>query len=461
MAVQINPQDLIIAPKSSLGNKIYVRQQPGKYQKIRRYIGIFLMSLFVFLPWFDVGSAPAILFDLAKQQFHVFGTTLYPQDLTVFAALLMISAFLLFFITTWLGRVWCGFLCPQTHWLFMFLWVEEKIEGTRNQRKLLDRKPWSLNKVSKKGAKHIIWLSLAFFTATTFVSYFVPVQTLYSDLWQLSWGILTIFWVFFFMACTYANAGWLREKMCLHMCPYARFQSAMFDNDTLLIAYNSERGEARGPRKRKYDAKAMNLGDCVDCNLCVDVCPVGIDIRDGLQYECINCGACVDACDATMSKFNYKKGLISMTSEAALAGGVTQLFRAKVIAYGMISILILLAMALYWFNRAPLEFSVTRDRNVLYRVTNDDMVENVYRIKLFNKSNEVQTYSILIGGIDYLGGGTPLTMTVLPGIFSTKVVTITADPATIDKSKTRITLDVFLEQGGQLLTTEKSIFYSE
>jgi len=461
MSVYIDPKDLIIGPNSNQSSAIYVRAQQGLYQRIRRYLAFFLMTLFVVLPWISIDGKQSILLDVANQQMHIFGTTLFPQDFPVIAGLLMVAAFGLFFLTSWLGRVWCGFLCPQTHWLFIFIWLEEKIEGTRNQRMMLDKKPLSAAKIGKKTLKHASWGVVAFLTGTTFISYFVPPVVLYVDLFFLSWSGLVTFWVMLFAVCTYGNAGWLKEKMCLHMCPYARFQSAMFDRDTLIVAYDVERGESRGPRKRKDDPKALGIGDCVDCNLCVEVCPTGIDIRHGLQYECINCGACADACDQTMSKFNYQPGLISFTSEAQLGGGTTNLFRPKIIGYGIISVLIIISMAVYWNARIPVELTVLRDRNVLYRINNDDFIENSYQLKLLNKSAESKDYRIVAGGITDVKNSLTEVVTVKSGELASLIMTVTADPINLPRRVLPIELKIVDNESNTELVVYESKFYSE
>jgi len=400
MKFDIKEEDLIIKPYKS-ESSIYVRLQQGVYQNIRKYTGALLMLVFILLPWITFNGQQAILLDIANQQFRLFSVTFFPQDLTVLAALFLVGAFALFFITTWLGRVWCGFLCPQTVWMFLYVWIEEKVEGTRNQRIRLDNSPLSLNKVTKKLLKHSAWLIVSLFTAITFMSYFIPVKALYSDMLTFEWTGLVSFWIALFTLCTYGNAGWLREKMCIYMCPYSRFQSAMFDQNTLLIAYDAERGESRGIRKRKDDHKALNLGDCVDCNLCVQVCPAGIDIRNGLQYECISCGACIDACDQTMEQFNYPKGLISFTSENALIGKKAATFRPKIVAYGTLTLIMFILMGFFIASRAPIEASILRDRNVLYRTNFDGSIENSYQLKLTNKLQFEEAFNLQVVGLEH------------------------------------------------------------
>ena len=402
MKFDIKEEHLIIKPYKS-DESIYIREQKGFYQKIRRYLGWALMLAFIVIPFIQFNGQQAVLLDVGKQEFRLFAITFWPQDFILLAGIFMVAAFGLFFITTWLGRVWCGYTCPQTIWTLAYVWVEHRIEGKRNQRKALDKSPWTVKKVQKKLLKHSVWLMMSLVTATTFISYFVPVGSLYSDMVSFEWSGLVTFWVVFFTLCTYGNAGWMREQVCIYLCPYSRFQSAMFDKNTLLVAYDAARGESRAPRKRNVDHKKLGLGDCVDCNLCVEVCPAGIDIRNGMQYECINCGLCIDACDETMTKFNYPTGLISYTSEQRLAGEKAKPFSTKLIAYGSICFMLTAALALWITERIELEASVLRDRNALYRVNYEGIVENTYTLKILNKSQQVMHYRISVSGLELEG----------------------------------------------------------
>lgn len=399
MKFDIKEEDLIIKPYKS-EESIYVRLQKGTFQRLRKYTGALLICCFIFIPWLNYQGQQAILFNIAEQQFRIFGVTFFPQDLTILAALFLVGAFALFFLTTWLGRVWCGFLCPQTVWMFLYVWIEEKVEGNRNQRIKLDKEPLSFKKAQKKLLKHSLWILISLFTAITFMTYFVPTDKMYRELLTLEWSGVITFWVGLFTLCTYGNAGWLREKMCIYMCPYSRFQSAMFDENTMIIAYDKERGETRGRRKRSDDHKRLNLGDCIDCNLCVQVCPAGIDIRNGLQYECISCGACIDACDQTMEQFNYPKGLISFTSENALIGKRASTLRPKIIAYAIIAIMMFVLMGYFLAQRAPIEVSILRDRNVLYRTNYNGDVENSFQLKLTNKMQTPASFTLAVSELD-------------------------------------------------------------
>ncbi|MGJ8679323.1 cytochrome c oxidase accessory protein CcoG [Paraglaciecola sp.] len=394
-----NKHDNAYTPRS----RIYVRAVTGMMENIRRFLGLWFLGVFAILPWIQYEGHQAILFDIGAQRFNIFGLTLWPQDLTLLAWILMVSAFALFFVTTFAGRVWCGFMCPQTTWTFIYVWFEEKIEGSRNKRMKLDQRKTDFDKVWRKVLKHFAWLTIALLTSITFVGYFTPIDYLLIEFFTLSSSFWATLSIIIFTVCTYGNAGWMREIMCLHICPYARFQSAMFDKDTFTVAYDNKRGEYRGPRGRKTSREQNSekgLGDCIDCNLCVQVCPTGIDIRNGLQYECINCGACVDACNGVMEKMNYPKGLISFTSEHQLAGGTTKIFRPKLIGYAVVLVLMTALLVFEIVSRKPLAIDVIRDRNSLYRETGNGLIENVYTLKLLNKSQHSHEYKISINGLD-------------------------------------------------------------
>ncbi len=378
-------------------DRIYVRAVKGLHQAIRRYMGFVFMGLFMLLPWLSYDGHQAILLNITEQKFNIFALTLWPQDFTILAWIFIIAAYGLFFITAFYGRVWCGYLCPQSVWTFIFIWFEEKIQGTRHQRMKLDTDPWSVSKFVKKAATHGCWLAFSLLTSLIFVGYFTPVDELFVSFFTLEAGFWAVTSVLFFTLCTYGNAGWMREIMCTHICPYARFQSAMFDKDTFTVTYDEKRGENRGPRGRKdKDYQAKGLGDCIDCNLCVQVCPTGIDIRNGLQYECINCGACIDACDDTMAKMGYPPGLISYTTEHSLNGKPTRVLRPKLLGYLLILLTVCAAFGWTLYSRVPLEMNIMRDRGALYRETNEGLVENTYTLSISNKSQRAIVIDISV-----------------------------------------------------------------
>lgn len=458
MKFNIKEEQLIIKPYKS-PTSIYVREQKGFYQKIRRYINWLLMFIFIALPFVQFNDQQAILLDVVKQEFRIFNFTFWPQDFILLAGIFMVAAFGLFFITTWIGRVWCGYVCPQTVWTLAYVWVEHRIEGPRNKRIKLDNSPWSASKVTKKVTKHLIWQLMSLFTATTFISYFVPVSELYSGMITFGWSGAVTFWVLFFAIATYGNAGWMREHVCLHFCPYSRFQSAMFDKNTLLVAYDSKRGENRGPRKRKDDAKAKGLGDCVDCNLCVDVCPAGIDIRNGIQYECINCGLCIDACDQTMKKFNYPKGLISYTSEQQLAGKPTNRFNIKLISYGSLSILFVVLLGFWFSQRIPLEANIIRDRNALYRVNYQGIVENTYTLKILNKTQQPLHFYINATNLANADITLPKNLLIGAGVMEEVPVTVSIDGYDLQDKITKFSFIIQSVEQPDIMLEKNTMFF--
>ncbi|RJE78386.1 cytochrome c oxidase accessory protein CcoG [Pseudoalteromonas sp. MSK9-3] len=399
--VKIQKPDNLQPDRFNPRNRIYVRAVKGLHQLLRQRIGFIGMLAFMLLPWINFHGQQAVLFDLFEQKFNIFGLTLLPQDLTILAFILMIAAFALFFVTTFYGRVWCGYTCPQTVWTFIFIWFEEKCEGKANQRKKLDQREMNFDKLWRKTAKHSCWVLFSLYTAITFAGYFTPIRTLLPELLTLSASSYALWSIAVFTVCTYGNAGWMREIMCLHICPYSRFQSAMFDKDTFTVSYDEKRGESRGPRSRKQDPKELELGDCIDCNLCVQVCPTGIDIRNGLQYECINCGACIDACDGVMEKMNYASGLISYTTERNLENSSeqTKAVRGKLVGYLLILVVLCVALVANITMRKPMELDIIRDRNQLYRVNYEGLIENTYTLKVINKAQASQTYSVSIKGL--------------------------------------------------------------
>ena len=384
--------------------KIYPREISGHFQRLRVIAAWVLMALFYLMPWLNLDGEQALLFDLPKRQFHVLGLNFWPQDFIFLAGILVILAFSLFFFTALAGRLWCGYACPQTVWTEVFLALERITEGNRGQRMKLDRAPWSWHKLRRKALKQLSWITLAAWTGVTFVGFFSPIRELAPSLLRFDAGGWEIFWVSFYGLATYGNAGYLREQVCKYMCPYARFQSAMFDHDTLIISYDTARGEPRGPGKRRADdhrpgldilpKQNIKLGDCIDCTLCVQVCPTGIDIRNGLQIDCIACGACIDACDQVMAKVGLPLGLIRYSTENAIVGRASRIMRPRIIIYAVLLLMILSVLGFGLVARKPLLVDVLRDRNALYRVFSNGEIENSYTLKVTNKSATAQRFNI-------------------------------------------------------------------
>ncbi|MBK3444368.1 MULTISPECIES: cytochrome c oxidase accessory protein CcoG [Pseudomonas] len=381
-----------VKAKSS-DNLIHTRSFTGLFRTLRVGGAGLLFLAFFGTVWLNWGGRQAVLWDLAESKFHIFGATFWPQDFILLSALLIICAFGLFAITVFAGRVWCGYTCPQSSFTWLFMWCEKVTEGERNQRIKLQAAPWSLNKLARRSAKHTMWLGISVLTGLTFVGYFTPIRPLAAELLTWQMGGVSLFWVLFFTGATYLNAGWLREAVCMHMCPYARFQSVMFDKDTLTISYDAARGEQRGPRKRDVQPAEVGLGDCIDCQLCVQVCPTGIDIRDGLQMECIGCAACIDACDSIMDKMGYARGLVSYTSEHQLQGGKTHLLRPRLIGYSAVLLVMIAALVVALIERPMVSLDVTKDRG-MFRENSQGLIENIYSLKVINKTQQRQDYRL-------------------------------------------------------------------
>ena len=380
--------------------KIYPRAVSGLFAMWRSIGVIVLLGIYYIVPWLHWGERQAVLFDLPNRKFHIFGLTFWPQDFFYFAVLLIIAAFALFFFTAIAGRLWCGYACPQTVWTELFMWIARKVEGDRPQQIKLDKMPWNAHKIRVKFTKHFLWLALAAYTGFTFVGYFTPIDDLASRIINLSLGPWEWFWIIFYSFATWGNAGFMREQVCIYMCPYARFQSAMFDNNTLIISYDKKRGEPRGSRKKNDDPDAKGLGSCIDCTLCVQVCPTGIDIRDGLQYQCIACSACIDVCDSVMDKMNYDRGLIRYTTENALEGKAVSLFRPRIILYATALVLMITTLGYAIATRVPIEVGIIRDRTRLFNETDMGLIENTYSLQIINKDEKAHRYKINATGID-------------------------------------------------------------
>jgi cytochrome c oxidase accessory protein FixG len=388
--------------------KIYARAVSGWFAGWRWVLVWATQLVFYGLPWLQWNGRQAVLFDLTERRFYIGGLVLYPQDFIYLTGLLIISAYALFLFTAVAGRLWCGFACPQTVYTEIFMWIERHIEGDRMKRMKRDAGGWTLDRTGRMAAKQVAWIVLAVWTGFTFVGYFTPIQALRVEAMQLAFGPWETFWILFYGFATYGNAGYMREQVCKYMCPYARFQSAMIDKDTMIISYDAERGEPRGTRGRKTDLKAANLGHCIDCELCVQVCPTGIDIRNGLQYECIGCAACIDVCDGVMDKMGYPRGLVRYATQNGMARHWTagemmrHVLRPRVLVYTAILVIIVGAVAASLWLRSPFKVDVVRDRASLARIVDDGWVENVYQVQIMNATEAPQRYRILASGLDGL-----------------------------------------------------------
>ena len=388
--------------------KVYSRAVRGVFARLRWIMVWVTQLVFYGIPWLQWNDRQAVLFDLANSRFFIFGLVLHPQDLIYLAMLLVLAALALFFFTAVAGRLWCGYACPQTVYTEIFLWLERLTEGERLARMRLDGARWGIEKFARKSAKQVLWIGLSLFTGLTFVGYFTPIHDLVIELSTLTFSAWEWFWVLFYGLATYGNAGYLREQICKQMCPYARIQSAVTDMDAMVIASDAERGESRGSRARSADPQALGLGACIDCTLCVQVCPTGIDIRDGLQNECIACAACIDACDEVMEKMNYPKGLIRYSSGKGMTDHLTpgqmvkRVWRPRVWVYGALLLLIGAVLTTGLSTRKGFAVDVIRDRGALARETGQGDIENIYRLQIMNTTEQMQTYITSVQGMSGL-----------------------------------------------------------
>ena len=445
--------------------KIYPRAVHGWFAGWRWALVWLTQLVFYGGPWLTWNGRQAILFDLAARKFYIFGLVLWPQDVIYLTVLLIISALSLFLFTAVAGRLWCGYACPQTVYTEIFMWIERRIEGDRMARLRLDQSPWEARKLARKSAKHGVWITLALWTGFTFVGYFTPIKTLGAEVATMSLGPWETFWMLFYGFATYGNAGFMREQVCKYMCPYARFQSAMFDSDTLIITYDAQRGEPRGARSRAADRKAAGLGDCVDCDICVQVCPTGIDIRRGLQYECIGCAACVDGCDQVMDKMGYPRGLIRYSTENAIKrkhpeGDIlARVFRPRVLMYSAILFAIMAALLAMLALRVPLRVDVIRDRATLVRETEDGLLENVYRLQIMNTEERAHRYRLSVSGLDGLRIVAKQPFEVSPATTVAVPVALRADPARLAPGSHTIVFHIEDAERPGVAAHEKSRFY--
>ena len=443
--------------------KIYPRTVRGVFARWRWAMVFLTQLVFYGMPWVEWGGRQVVLFDLAARRFFIFGLVLYPQDLIYLSGLLVISALSLFLFTAVAGRLWCGYACPQTVYTEIFMWVEHRIEGNRTARMRLDAEPMSLEKLVKKWAKHIIWIGIALWTGFTFVGYFTPIRELGMAFLQTQMGSWEVFWVFFYGLATYGNAGFMREQVCKYMCPYARFQSAMFDRDTLIVTYDPARGEPRAPRRKGPDPRTLALGDCIDCGLCVQVCPTGIDIREGLQYECIGCGLCVDACDTVMTKMGYAPRLIRYDTHNGMEGRwsrrqlLRRVLRPRVLVYASILALLVTGLLASLVTRTPLKVDVVRDRASLARIVEGGRLENVYRLQIMNATEQPQRYRIAAHGIEGLSVSPEEAVAVEPAQSRWVAVRLQVPYGAAPAGSHTVHFDI-REEGGAVQVSEKAVF---
>ena len=439
--------------------KIYPREVHGVFARLRTLGVLGLLGIYYVTPWLRWDGHQAVLFDLPARKFHIFFVTLWPQDFIYLAFLLIIAGLSLFFFTALAGRLWCGYACPQTVWTEAFLWIERKVEGDRMRQKKLDAMPMNARKLRIKATKQFLWIALAGWTGFTFVGYFTPIIELGQRLMMFSLGPWETFWIIFYGFATYGNAGWMREQVCIYMCPYARFLSAMFDRDTLIFSYLPERGEPRGSRKRSADPQTLGLGDCIDCTMCVQVCPTGIDIRDGLQYQCIACSACIDACDDVMDKMGYDKGLIKYTTQNAIEGKPSHILRPRIVIYALI-LLTIFSLFVYSFSqRTSLGLDVIRDRNRLYRETSEGLIENVYILKILNMDDAAHEYELSVRGIEGLKMRVDTdTIRVESGEVAELPVSLRADEADLEARSSSVTFELMATDDPALAVEEEARF---
>lgn len=444
--------------------KIQPRSVQGLFSNWRWVMVWVTQLVFYGLPWLEWNARQAVLFDLEARRFFIFGLVLYPQDFIYLTGLLVISAFALFLFTAVAGRLWCGFACPQTVYTEIFMWIEKKVEGDRSARLRLDQSAMSAAKLGKRSLKHALWIAFSLWTGFTFVGYFTPIRELGALSVAAALGPWQLFWIFFYGFATYGNAGFLREQVCKYMCPYARFQSAMFDKDTMIVTYDEQRGEPRGPRSKKADPKALGLGSCVDCTLCVQVCPTGIDIRKGLQYECIGCAACIDVCDDVMDKVGYPRGLIRFSTQNGVTNGwdsrqmLRRALRPRVLIYTAILGAITLAVGLSLFLRTPLKVDVIRDRGALARMVEQGRIENVFRLQIMNATESPQRYAISVSGLPGIALDTPAEVEVLSTEVRAVAVRVQIPPDAASPGSHPIHFDIRAVGDEAIHVSEKAAF---
>jgi cytochrome c oxidase accessory protein FixG len=441
--------------------KIYPREIDGLFARLRVAAMLLLLGAYYGVAWLKWDGRQALLFDLPARKFYVFGLVLWPQDFFFLSWLLIIAALSLFFVTALAGRLWCGYACPQTVWTEAFLWMEWLTEGKGAARRKLDRGPWTAKKAWRKSLKQTLWIAFSLWTGFTFVGYFTPIRELGHEVLTWSLGGWETFWIFFYGFATYGNAGFMREQVCKYMCPYARFQSAMFDRDTLIISYDTTRGEPRGSRPRGEDPKARNLGHCIDCRMCVQVCPTGIDIRKGLQYECIACAACIDACDGVMDKMSYPRGLIRYSTQHAMEGRQTRILRPRMFIYVTLLTVLCGGLLAALYLRTPVALDVIRDRNALYRESRPGFIENVYSLRVINKDQESHVYDVTVAGLPTVRIETdPSTIEVGAGEVYAVAARVLIEDGAVGSGGHDVMFTLTATDDPELTTTERGRFFT-
>lgn len=447
--------------------KLYPRSVTGRFARLRWGAVFFTQMIFYGLPWLQWNGRQAVLFDLGARKFYLFGLVLWPQDFVYLAALLVIAALSLFFFTAVAGRLWCGYACPQTVYTELFMWIERHTEGDRAARMKLDAGPWTADKLARKGGKHALWIALALLTGFTFIGYFAPIRELGAQVLSLSIGPWQLFWLLFYSFATWGNAGFMREQVCKYMCPYARFQGAMFDRDTLVVTYDERRGEPRGSRSRKAEPAALGLGSCIDCNLCVQVCPTGIDIRNGQQYECIGCAACIDVCDTVMDKMGYAPGLVRYSTHRAVHAApesaanrriLSHLLRPRVLIYACLLLVLGGGLVTSIATRNPLRVDVIRDRNTLARIADAGRIENAYRLNLMNASEQALVIDVAAEGISGITIEGPAQFEVAAASNRAVPVRVQVPPQGIDPGAHAIRFLITAREEPAIARTEKASF---
>jgi len=461
-----NTEELKPAPVSfyEKRKKIFAKGVRGYFDNWRIALVLFTQVLFYGGLWLEWNGRQALLLHMVERKFYIFGAVFWPQDVIYLSALLIVSAYALFLVTAIAGRLFCGYACPQTVYTQIFMWIENWVEGDRNARIKLDKAPLDARKLRIRATKHGLWLLFSLWTGFTLVGYFTPVSELIDNVRTGNLGPWETFWIFFYGGFTYLMAGFMREQVCKHMCPYARFQSVMFDPDTLIITYDPERGEPRSARKKGVDAKAEKLGDCVDCGQCVQVCPTGIDIRNGLQYECIGCAACIDVCDPVMDKVGLPRGLIRYSTENALAYHMSRqeifshIIRPRILGYAAVLLLISVLTAWFLAHRIPLKVDIIRDRSTLAREADDGRIENVFTLQIMNTEEQPHRYKVAVDGLPGIEITGAREVEVPPATLQSFMAVVSTQPDSGNKGANPIHFEIVAQENPDIRVREKASF---